>query len=281
MSCLLAKIKRKRAQPYRKITSDNPVFDTLDFSVLSAVEYSPDYKLDEDEWFKLENFNIASYCLDLLKTTFDSKDHNDITKSEFEEISYLVSVQNNSFYFQNVTASSFLRLKTIFYGEIALGDVSKIVENNKQIVLKKIPDAVYEVSSNTLFFRDLSAITSIFDGIGLLYKDATQTEVDTFLQQSFINKSSDYKSENVSALNRRLIKSAVDIIATLSPQQQSQMFQYVDSYCANDITFDPQTKKFEINSDADLKTLLYGLQERFYTTILGQEKRLANSIKKL
>jgi len=281
MSCLLAKIKRKRAQPYRKITSDNPVFDTLDFSVLSAVEYSPDYKLDEDEWFKLENFNTASYCLDLLKTNFDSKDHNDITKPEFEEISYLVSVQNNSFYFQNVTASSFLRLKTIFYGEIALGDVSKIVENNKQIVLKKIPDAVYEVSSNTLFFRDLSAITSIFDGIGLLYKDATQTEVDTFLQQSFINKSSDYKSENVSALNRRLIKSAVDIIATLSPQQQSQMFQYVDSYCANDITFDPQTKKFEINSDADLKTLLYGLQERFYTTILGQEKRLANSIKKL
>lgn len=281
MSCLLAKIKRKRAQPYRKITSDNPVFDTVDFSVLSSVEYSADYKLDEDEWFKLENFNTASYCLDLLKTNFDSKDHNDITKSEFEEISYLVSVQNNSFYFQNVTASSFLRLKTIFYGEIALGDVSKIVENNKQIVLKKIPDAVYEVSSNTLFFRDLSAITSIFDGIGLLYKDATQTEVDTFLQQSFINKSSDYKSENVSALNRRLIKSAVDIIATLSPQQQSQMFQYVDSYCANDITFDPQTKKFEINSDADLKTLLYGLQERFYTTILGQEKRLANSIKKL
>src|SRR5690606_19401908 len=126
MSCLLAKIKRKRAEPYRKITSDKAVFNAIDFSTISAIPYSPDYNLDKE-----------SYCFDLLKNKFDSKDHNEITKSEFEEISYLVSVQNDSFYLQNITPSSFLRLKTIFYGELDLGEVSKVVENSKQIVLKK------------------------------------------------------------------------------------------------------------------------------------------------
>lgn len=279
MSCLLAKIKRKRAEPYRKITSDKAVFNAIDFSTISAIPYSADYKLDEDEWFKVENFDKEPYCLDIFKNSFDSKDHNDITKSEFDEISYLVSVQNDSFYVQNITPSNFLRLKTIFYGELDLGEVSKIVENSKQIVLKKEPDAVYEVGSNTLFFKELSSIAKIFDGIGLLYKDATQAEVDNFLQQGFIKKSNDYNK--VSDLNRRLIKVASDTLSKLSQQEQQQIFQYVDSYCANDIKFDAQTKQFEINSDKDLKTLLYGIHQRFYTTHLGQEKRLANSIKKL
>jgi hypothetical protein len=37
-------------------------------------------------------------------------------------------------------------------------------------------------------------------------------------------------------------------------------------------------KHFLSSSDDELKFLLYGIEQRFYTTMFGQEKRLANSI---
>ena len=97
MGCLLAKIKRKRTVPYRKITSGQNVFDEVDLSKINNILFTPGYKLDDDEWFKIENFDQTSYCLDILKNSFDAKEYNDIEKKEFEEISYLVSVQNNCF----------------------------------------------------------------------------------------------------------------------------------------------------------------------------------------
>ena len=36
--------------------------------------------------------------------------------------------------------------------------------------------------------------------------------------------------------------------------------------------------KFEISSEQNLKMLLYGIEQRFYTTLIGDEKRLANSV---
>lgn len=279
MGCLLAKIKRKRTVPYRKITSGQNVFDEVDLSKINNILFTPGYKLDDDEWFKIENFDQTSYCLDILKNSFDAKEYNDIEKKEFEEISYLVSVQNNCFYLQNITSSSFLRLKTIAYGELPLGEVSKIVDDNKQIFIKKIPDAIYDPNSKSLLFRDLSMITGIFTSIGDLYKEATKVEVDNFLQQSFIKLGSDYKSEKVSVLNRRLINVAMDAVSKLSVTELEEMFDYVNDYCSSQIVFDARNKHFEVNDDSDLKHLLYGIHQRFYTTPFGKEKMLANSVK--
>jgi len=35
---------------------------------------------------------------------------------------------------------------------------------------------------------------------------------------------------------------------------------------------------FEVGSENELKMLLYGIEQRFYTTPVGGEKRLANSV---
>ena len=281
MDCLLAKIKRKRAQPYRKVTSDQEVFEEVDITTLDCLPYVPEHKLDDDSWFKIEDFDQTDFCLELLKNCFDPKDYDEIKKSEFADISYLVSVQNGDFYFQNVTPSSFIRLKTLVYGEVPFGEVARVVENDKQIIIKKIPDAIYLSGSKTLLFRDLSSITAIFKDIGMLYKEATQEEVDDFLKESFIKKGKDYDSKKVSALNRKLITVAIEALSQLTPKAQDDMFVYVNDYCANEIVFDVSNKKFEINCDKDLKTLLYGIHQRFYTTPFSKERRLANSIKAL
>jgi hypothetical protein len=35
---------------------------------------------------------------------------------------------------------------------------------------------------------------------------------------------------------------------------------------------------FEVGTEDELKMLLYGIEQRFYTTIVGGEKRIANSV---
>ena len=44
------------------------------------------------------------------------------------------------------------------------------------------------------------------------------------------------------------------------------------------LRFDKENQKFEISNDDELKLLLYGIEQRFYTTPFGYEKRLANSV---
>ena len=77
MSCLLAKIKKKTVEPYRKITSEQGAFEDIDLTTMNTVLYIAGYKLEEDEWFKIENFDEQPYCMDILKQSFDPKEYNE------------------------------------------------------------------------------------------------------------------------------------------------------------------------------------------------------------
>lgn len=56
------------------------------------------------------------------------------------------------------------------------------------------------------------------------------------------------------------------------------MLLYIHSYCEEQLKFDAENNKLKIKSDQELKFLLYGIEQRFYTTLIGKEKRLTNSV---
>ena len=74
MDHVFAKVKGLRKKPYFKVVSDHTLFETVDIDIAHCVEYNPDHNLDEDAWFKVENFNQQAFCIDLLQADFDSKD---------------------------------------------------------------------------------------------------------------------------------------------------------------------------------------------------------------
>ena len=57
--------------------------------------------------------------------------------------------------------------------------------------------------------------------------------------------------------------------------KKGEVFTYIGEYC-------PELKvsetSFEVGNEEELKMLLYGIEQRFYTTIVGEEKRIANSV---
>lgn len=273
MDHVFAKVKGLRKKPYFKLVSDHTLFETVDIDISHCVEYNPDHNLDEDAWFKVENFKQQAFCIDLLQADFDSKDYDDLVKAQFAKIGYLFSLQGDDFYFQKITPSLFLKRKMIGFGEAA-----EIEKSDSRLVINALPDAVYFKNSNTLVFKNLATVSSIFKGIDELYKEATNDEVQEFLDEEFLELRGDLDRAKVSKPNRKRIALAMDTLNNMTADDKDQMLSYVHSYCDQKLTFDAANKKFEIKTDDELKLLLYGIEQRFYTTPLSNEKRLANSV---
>jgi len=276
MDHVLVKVKGLRKNPYMKLVSDHTLFETVSVNVAACVAYNPDHNLDEDSWFKIELFSQKPYCIDLLKVVFDSKDYDDLKKDQFTKIAYLFAVQDDNFYFQKITPSLFIRKKTVVFGEAA-----KVEETDNRLVINSKPDAVYLRGLDALIFRNLATISSIFPGIDELYKEATNEEVEDFLAESFVELANGYGVEKVSKPNRKRVALAMATLDAMSEADKNGIFSYIDIYCGEKLKLDKKTDKFEISTDEDLKLLLYGIEQRFYTTPIGQERRLANSVQNL
>lgn len=273
MDLVLAKVKGRSKKSIFKLLSDETLFDELVVTDDACVGYAPDHNLDEDSWFKIDNFSQQPYCLEILKTDFDSKDYDDLPKAKFKDIAQLYAVQGDNFYFQKITPSLFVTKKMIAFGEAA-----ELESTEKRLVVNQVADAVYYKAQDKLVFKNLATISSIFKGIDELYKEATKEEVEKFLEEDFIELADGYDTSKVSKPNRKRIALAMDTLAALPVEERDQMYSYIHSYCEEKLKFDKKTSKFEINSDDELKYLLYGIEQRFYTTPLGHEKRLANSV---
>ena len=68
---------------------------------------------------------------------------------------------------------------------------------------------------------------------------------------------------------------AIDTISRLESQDRKRIFSYIGEYCQDLIRKDGT---FEVGNEESLKRVLFGIEQRFYTTPVGKEKRLANSI---
>lgn len=272
MDHVFAKVKRLRTKPFFKLISDHTLYDSVRVDVATCVAYSPDHNLDEDSWFKIEKFSNHDFCLSILKENFDTKDYDDLKRERFAEISYLFAIQGDDFYFQKIYPSLFIKLKSITFGEAAT-----IEKAQNRLIIKKTPDAIYFKNADTLVFRDLAGIASIFKGIDILFKEATHEEVKAFLAEPFIELSN-YGVENVSTPNRKRIGLAMATLSAMSKSDRETLIPYIKEYCENTLAYDAESGKFTIGKDDDLKQLVYGIEQRFYTTIISKEKRLANSV---
>lgn len=273
MDHVFARIKALRKKPFFKLISDYTLFENIEVDTDFCIAYSPDHNLDEDSWFKVDSFSQKPFCIDILKEELDSKDWDDLEKAQFSKISYIFSLQGNDLYFQKISPGLFIRKKTICFGEVA-----QIEENEGRIVINSQPDAIYIKNSDTLIFRNLATISGIFKGIDTLFKEATNEEVKDFLGESFISLAGSYGIDSVSKPNRKRIALAMTTLAGMSEQDRANMLSYINDYCQEKLILDTDTEKFSISKDNELKLLLYGVEQRFYTTPFGKEKRLANSV---
>lgn len=268
MNHLLAKTKGKKGNFY-KVLSNKTIFSTPD-DLKNAKEYDANYKLEDDEWFFVADFSKEDFCIDFLKKKFVSAEYNQIPVKEYQHIEFLVSVQGSKFYFQKMLSSQLLEKKWF-----SISESPKLVADKPIIVINNSADGIYNRDEDILYFKKLTSVSAIFKGIEILYREATNDETETFLKNDFIKLEDGYDAESVKTANRKRIAMAMDTLNKFTKEEKKQVFSYIQDYC-KDVKF--QNEAFEIRTEEDLKQILYGIEQRYYTTPFGHEKRLANSV---
>jgi hypothetical protein len=270
MNHLLAKT-RGRNGGYFKVISNSEIY-TLPDDLDNPKEYDTDYKLEDDEWFAITEFSEKEYCIEFLTRRFISTDYNQLPRAQYTNIEYLVAYQTGYYCFQKLTSSQVINRRYF-----SMSEQPELVTNAPIILINQVPDAIYHKEEDILYFKRLTSITTIFKGIYELYREATQEETEEFLENDFINLADDYSAENVKKANRKRIAMAKETIARFTPAEKQDIFGYIREYC-EELVFDENDSNFSVSNEEDLKKLLYGIEQRYYTTRIGGERRLANSV---
>lgn len=70
----------------------------------------------------------------------------------------------------------------------------------------------------------------------------------------------------------------METLKHLNKKQKKEIYGYIAEYCPG---LSDGKSKFIVSSNEDLALVLYGIEQRFYTTPIDEEKRIANSVIKL
>ncbi len=275
MNYLITKTKKTKEAPstYKIVIEDKSMFE-VPVSLVNYKEYSSDYKLEtgegEEEWFAVDEFKSKEYAIDIIKDGFNGTSYSKVDKTDFGNLEFLCSIEGDYYFFQKLNKASFVTKRIIDFNKLTISEKAPV------IAISNWADAIYCVSEDRLYFKSLNTITTIFEGIMVLYREATEAETEDFLKNDFIELKGDFNKDNVNVPNKKRITQAMETLNNLKPAQKKTMNKYILKYC-EDLTFDLVNSKFEIATNEQLKKLLWGIEQRYFTTIISKEKKVANS----
>lgn len=259
---------------YKVLTHQDEIYDSANLLFDHNCPFTEGADLDEDEWFKLEDFDQKPYFLQILAQNNAAAAFNQLQEQKYNELGFLMSIQEqgNIYCFQKLTGQSILRRKLL-----SISRMPVIRQLTKTILLEPLPHAVYKCDEKALYFKRLATITTIFPGIETLYKEATQAERDAFMGETFMEANGQIAADKISSANLKRIHSASLKLQSLTPKQKTKILDYIRRYNKN-IPYDNATKKFTIGNNTELQFFLWGIEERYFSTVTKREKRVARSI---
>ena len=273
MNQVYVKIRlRGKANKYRKLLStDENLYCSPDELIESSCPYTPGATLETGEWFKISEFSEKDFSIEITQKDYETVDYDSLQKAEYSQVDYLFAKIDDNLFFQNISKSKLVKKK----GILGFGEGYRYERETAILFINEYPDAIYIPAEDALYFQRLEPIASIFGGISELYREATEHEVEEFLQNDFIDLTDGFESSKVKVANRKRIAMAMDTLSKMHDDDKKQIFAYICDYCPDIIT--PE-QKFKVGSEENLKMVLFGIEQRFYTTLVGGEKRIANSV---
>ncbi|MBQ9241815.1 MAG: hypothetical protein IJ165_01070, partial [Proteobacteria bacterium] len=262
---------------YKKIlsTNDNIFEDVLGNNKFEFTEYSTSRNPEEDLWFYIEDFSNQTYAKpQTIILNHNSSELPTLKRDEFDKIDFLAIDNDKCIFYQRITKSKQITKKSIFFFSTEFQYQTEC----PILTFNQYPDAIFEKSKNRLYFQKISAISNIFVGINELYKEAKDEEVNKFLKNDFIQCADGFESKSVNIPNRKKITQVTEKLQELTPTQINKLLDYTKKYCPNICI---KNRLYKIGNDKELKQLLDGICENYYTKPITNEKTLAHSTSKL
>ncbi len=270
---VIAKLKNRgrSADSFCQIFNDQVVYGVPSFD--KCIEYDDERKLEDDQWFCIDAFSNKDYCPEYLKNPLQPL-YSSIERNDYKRIDYIFGTIDNEniLWFLNVTPGRYIKNPLIQL----LNNEPKLIENESDVLeLANEPSAYFDVRNDKLYFKNLSLITSLFKGIEVLFREATNDEVTEFLESAIVDMGEGYESDMIKTQNRKRLKAAKEKYESFSDEQKLLLDEYLHDYC-------PELEKtdngYKVKNEVEMTKLLNGINQRYYTTPVDKERRLANSV---
>lgn len=270
MGTLIAKIKSE--VQWVKIC------DQIDIDVLNQLDLSDSMVYDPNntiarQWFRIENLSNTEYFNELFGNPIEAGELTTINVNQLDDIKYFSYYTENKFYIQRMLIGCYIK-KASFW---SIGDKIQFANDNKMVTINPIPDGVYDLTTDTLYFQELNRLYNIFSNIKEEYVQGTSDSIHDFLSNDIISLEDDFSEDKVSLSNRKRIFEVAKVYNTYSDNQKEELKTYICKISNGNLEYNEHEKKFNINNDIDLRLLLFGIQMRFYKQPLNDEVQVATS----
>lgn len=270
MGTLIAKIKSE-AQWVK-------ICDQIDINVLNQLDLSDSMVYDPNntvahQWFRIENLSNTEYFNELFGNPIEAGELTTINVNQLDDIKYFSYYAGNKFYIQRMLTGCYIK-KASFW---SIGDRIQFANDNKMVTINPIPDGVYDLNTDTLYFQELNRLYNIFSSIKQEYVQGTSGSIHDFLTNEMINLGTDFTIDKVSLSNRKRINVVARVYNEYTQEQKNNLRDYIHSFSNGDLEYNEQNCKFTINNDTELRLLLFGMQMRLYKQPLSDETQVATS----
>lgn len=270
MGTLIAKIKNENQ--WVKICDQIEIgaLDQLDLS--DSMVYDPNNNVAH-QWFRMENLRNTDYFNGLFGNPIESGELTTIDVNQLDDIKYFAYYADNKYYIQRMLTGCYIR-KAGFW---TTGNRIQFADDNKMVTINPIPDGIYDLNTDTLYFQELNRLYNIFSNIKNEYVLGTSGSIHEFLSNDMISLSDDFSEAKVSLSNRKRISEVARVYNTYSEVQKDELKSYICQFSDGDLEYNEEDRKFKINDDIDLRLLLFGMQMRFYKQPLSDDVQVATS----
>lgn len=281
MACLWGRIKKKTGgedTKIKKVSTDmDPEYIDYTSDDYEQIEFTPHYKLEENQIFILEvteDIKATISNSSILELSDENTTRYDqLEKIEWKHLDYLVYNEGELLYFQRVVGRKYLKKKKVldFYETTA----PILHEREEGISIEPGCDFIFDKEDNKLYFKDFSSVSKVLKGFDSIYREATQAEIDNFLNSDLIVTPT-LDTTKVTPAKRKRIALAVDKLQDFDATQKSELVAYGKKYHGGVFNVDDQIL---VQDSKDVDTALQIIFENFYTSEVTSERREANSTK--
>lgn len=270
MGIFIAKIKDDEEHWYKIV--DQVANEELSQIVLDdAVAYDPN-NTEANQWFKIDGFDQKEGFLPLLAQRINTADLDSLEREQYGRIEFIAFFDRGRYFMQKITRGNYLKKKWFSWD----GDILRYQEDEGIIYINPIPNCIYDIGTKVIYFMDIAKAYGIFGSLKLDYQAATDDEANRFLQSDIVDAQA-LPMEKVGVSNRKRITSVLAKYESYNSKEKATLREYIKKSVGDNLGFDDKAGKFLVNTDTQLRLLLYGIQQRFYMPPLEDEVQVATS----
>ena len=240
------------------------------------VDYQHDHELKDDECWEVP---LSEAAREALKRQYvlSLDGANELAENKREEegsneIRTIYRVDEKKVLFKYVSRSNYLRDSKI----ISLKDTPQTTELHDVLAIGPQVHAVYNTAINRFYFDDFQAAKHVFGRLEVVYRTATQKDVDEWLDPGLFNVDDNFDTFGVSTPNRKkMAYAAQELNINLEDAELvGRLTGYAVRHAPGGLF---ENGKFNIRSNADVTEALRLITGAYYQNEVTGDRMVAKS----